>query len=86
MKRNETDSLRKPEATSIGRALGFNRVYIGRFFANLKAVLVKHTFGPEQTYKLNKSGISTVHTPNDMSINYRDYGGTFLLYPIYCWH
>ena len=50
----------RPEATSIGRAVGFNRVSIGIFFANLEAVLVKHEFGPAQIYNLDESSISTV--------------------------
>ena len=64
MKRNETVSLRKPEATSIGRTIGFNRVSIGIFFANLEVLLVKHEFGPAEIYNLDEAGTSTVQTPD----------------------
>ena len=68
MKRNETVSLRKPKATSIGRGIGFNRVSIGMFFANLEALLMKHKFGPAQIYNLDESGISTIQTPDKVII------------------
>lgn len=57
-------SIRKPEATSLGRIAGFNKPAIATFFENLNDVLVKHTFQSYRIFNVDKTGITTVPTPN----------------------
>lgn len=64
MKRHgEKISIRKPEATSVGRVKGFNRAQVTQFFDNLEAILAKHNFEPQFIYNIDESGTSKVHTP-----------------------
>ena len=58
-------SLRTPEATSIGRAIGFNRAAVGKFFTLLTQVYDQHKFPPERIYNVDETGITTV--PNKQS-------------------
>lgn len=57
-------SIRKPEATSLGRIAGFNKNSVALFFEHLNEVLVKHKFEPHRIYNVDETGISTVPTPN----------------------
>ena len=63
MKRYPELSLRRPEATSMARLSGFNKVQVGRFFDVLKQELEKKKFGANQVYNIDESGITTVQTP-----------------------
>lgn len=56
-------SLRKPRATSIARAAGFNRPVVEGFFEKYKEVLLKHKFESQNIYNMDESGLSTVHNP-----------------------
>lgn len=56
-------SLRKPRATSIVRAIGFNKPVVQAFFEKYKKVLKKHRFEPQNIYNMVESGLSTVHNP-----------------------
>lgn len=55
-------SLRNPEATSIARLRGFNKVAVEKFFAILKEVRIKHKFKADRIYNADESGLSTVPT------------------------
>lgn len=63
IKRCKTISLRKPEATSLARAMGFNKPVIDKFYKTLQELLVKHKFGPENIYNLDETGLTSVQTP-----------------------
>lgn len=53
-------SLRQPEPTSIGRAMGFNRVQVDLFYSLLRSQIETHHFTPGQIYNMDESGMSTV--------------------------
>lgn len=55
-------SLRKPEATPLGRLMGFNKEAVGKFYNILKEVLLKYEFTPHNIYNADESGLSSVPT------------------------
>lgn len=59
LKRNPL-SIRTAEATSLGRAMGFNKVVVKKFFDNLKEVLDKYKFRSGNIYNMDESGLTTV--------------------------
>lgn len=53
-------SLRTPEQCSLGRAMGFNKVQVERYFVNLQTCLEKYKFLPHRIFNMDETGVSTV--------------------------
>jgi hypothetical protein len=67
LKRNPELSIREPEATSMQRAIGFNKSKVEIFFRNLKKLLY-HENGtqripPENIFNVDESRYTSVHKP-----------------------
>jgi hypothetical protein len=56
MKRHPNLSIRRPQATSLGRATGFNQFTVSQFFQKLDEVMKKYNFGPENIYNVDETG------------------------------
>ena len=56
-------SVRQPEATSLGRATGFNAHNVSLFYSNLSDVMSRHQFPPNRTFNIDETGCSTVQNP-----------------------
>ena len=53
-------SIRKPKATSCGRALGFNKESVKKDFDSLSAEYEKHQYPPYKIFKVDETGLSIV--------------------------
>lgn len=60
MKRHIDLSIRKPENTSLARAVAFNKTNVEYFFRNYLEVQTKYKFAPNRILNLDESGIPTV--------------------------
>lgn len=55
-------SFRKPEATSIGRLMCFNKTNVEKFFETLKDIRTHKHYQAHQIFNVDESGLSTVPT------------------------
>lgn len=62
-KRHPNISLRKPEATSMARVQGFNRLAVNRFYTNLNSVNETLKLLPSRIFNVDESGFTTVQVP-----------------------
>ena len=56
-------SIRVPQATSISRAIGFNRPKVDAFYALYKSVLDGYAFTPQAVWNMDESGVTNVQKP-----------------------
>ena len=62
-RRHPERSLRTPEPTSIGRAVGFNRVQVGHFYDILQETYEKQYIDPSHIWNVDETGLTAVHRP-----------------------
>lgn len=54
-------TLRKPQSTSIQRAVGFNKEQVDLFFNKYEAISAKFKFSPSKIFNCDETGVSVVH-------------------------
>ena len=54
-------SIRTPQATSVSRAVGFNKPKLNQFFSVYKSLFEEHKFSAKQLWSMNETGVINVH-------------------------
>lgn len=63
MRRHPDLTLRKPQATSLGRVTAFNRHNVKTFFTNLKEVVERFKIEAHNIWNMDESALTTVQKP-----------------------
>ena len=58
LRKHPTITLRKPEATSGARAMGFNKVAVNQFFGLLTSIIDKYQLTADKIYNCDETGIT----------------------------
>ncbi|KAK6176283.1 hypothetical protein SNE40_014594 [Patella caerulea] len=66
LKRNPDLSVRHPQATSLSRAIGFNKPKVDQFFTLYHDVLNQHKFVSSQIWNMDETGITNVQKPGNI--------------------
>ena len=61
MSRNPQLSIQTPQATSVSRAVSFNKPKLNQFFSVYKSLLEEHKFLAKQLWNMDETGITIVH-------------------------
>ncbi|XP_077060445.1 uncharacterized protein LOC143712127 isoform X1 [Siphateles boraxobius] len=63
LQRNNTLSIRRPQATSMSHSTSFNRTNVSSFFKNLQTVLARYLFEAKDIWNVDETGTTTVQVP-----------------------
>jgi len=63
LKRHPSLTIRTPEATSVSRAVGFNRPQVSKFYEVYKEVLDSTHVDALKVWNMDETGVSNVHKP-----------------------
>lgn len=64
LRRHKNLSIRTPKATSLGRAISFNKYKVGKFFDNLQSALERYNIQPHDIWNMDETEVTTVQKPN----------------------